>query len=108
MATKTDIKAIAAGFLNYLDKQRARHLLPEIIKELSISNPTTEATIQSARELPPAQKKQFMSLIKEKFKIDEVKFEVDKTLLGGTKIILGDQVLDFSARAKLDYFSQSL
>ncbi|MBI3887929.1 F0F1 ATP synthase subunit delta [Candidatus Microgenomates bacterium] len=102
--------SIANGFLNYLEKEGKKHLLGEVIEQLRMKNSSgsVSVVVQSAIELSAEQKKTLTIEVAKKFETDEIRFEINKELLGGFKIIAGDKVLDYSTKAKLDYISQNI
>ena len=63
----------------------------------------TEATIYSAFPLDDAQRKDLITDLEARFKTRlTAEVVVDQSLIGGVKIVVGDQVLDTSVRGKLE------
>jgi F-type H+-transporting ATPase subunit delta len=63
---------------------------------------TVEAEVYSAFEMDPAQVADLVSRLEKKTgRKVKARVSVDKDLIGGVKIVIGDQVIDGSARAQL-------
>jgi len=68
-----------------------------------------DAEIHTAFELDPAQVADLVSrLEKRTARKVNARVTVDKSLIGGVKIVIGDQVIDGSARAQLDALETAL
>jgi F-type H+-transporting ATPase subunit delta len=68
-----------------------------------------EAEIQSAFEMDQAQIADLVSLLEKKTgRKVRARVSVDKTLIGGVKIAIGDKVIDGSARAQLSALENAL
>lgn len=70
---------------------------------------TVEADITSAFELEPAQVDDLVARLEKKTgRKVKARVRVDKTLIGGVKIAIGDKVIDGSARAQLTALETAL
>ena len=96
----------AENFVRVLTQNDRLALLPEIREQFeTLKNEregVVEAQVHSAFELAPAQLADLQSRL-EKRTGRKVRTEVhiDKDLIGGVKLVLGDKVIDGSARAQL-------
>lgn len=101
---KSEIQNIVDGFLKYLETNRKLSLLPEIISQLAQRGyeGSRMATIYSATPLSVAQEKNIREIVKNEFGCEEVIFEIDRNIIGGLKVTVGNQVLDLSFKEKLD------
>jgi F-type H+-transporting ATPase subunit delta len=103
MADRTESAEIAAGFLRYLDTNDKRHLLREVLAILKneLEPQLPEIVVESAIELTAAHKQSLISTLAGRPHSGEVQFRVNPELIGGLKVIHGDQVLDTSVQSKL-------
>ena len=70
---------------------------------------TVEAEVQSAFELDANQLAELVSLLEKKTgRKVKAKVSVDKELIGGVKVVIGDKVIDGSARAQLGALASAL
>ena len=101
---RSEIQNIVDGFLKYLESNRKLSLLPEIISRLSQRGyeGSKMATVYSVTPLSASQKKNIREIVKDELGCEEVSFEIDRNIIGGLKVIAGNQVLDLSFKAKLD------
>jgi F-type H+-transporting ATPase subunit delta len=68
-----------------------------------------EAEVHSAFEMDPAQTADLVSRLEKKTgRKVRAKVSVDKSLIGGVKIVIGDKVIDGSARAQLGALENTL
>ena len=72
-----------------------------------ILNRIVRKDLQAPSPLPP-KKKVSKSLEKKFNKKIEGKVVIDKNIIGGTKIVVGDSVIDASVRAQLDNLAFTL
>ena len=96
----------AENFVRVLAQNDRLELLPEIREQFeALKNAregVIEATVQSAFELSSAQLKDIVALLEKKTgRKVRPHVAVDRELIGGVKIVLGDKVIDGSARAQL-------
>jgi len=96
----------AENFLRVLARNDRLELLPEIRQQFDVlrneREGVLEAEVQSAFELSAAQLADIVQRLQKKTG-REVRAQVslDRELIGGVKIVLGDKVIDGSARAQL-------
>lgn len=102
-----------ANLIQTLAENERLSLLPEIAGLFEALKGAEEgvkdATIYSAFPVDDAQLKQLVADLEARFK-SKLKAEVvvDQSLIGGVKIVVGDQVLDTSVRGKLDAMGTAL
>lgn len=102
---RSDASAIVSGLLKYLSSCRRMHLLPEIISRLQsvLNHQNNVVRVISAVKLSPPDQTEILRRLQDQFHFtDSVDFSVDSTLIGGLKVIIGDQVIDLSVKARLD------
>jgi F-type H+-transporting ATPase subunit delta len=103
----------AENLVRVLAENGRLELLPEIRTQFeALRNEregVVEAEVQSAFELSEAQLKDLVSRLEKKTgRRVKAKVEVDKELIGGVRIVLGDKVIDGSARAQLGALENAL
>src|SRR5919204_5225953 len=96
----------ADNFLRVLAQNDRLALLPEIRQQFEVlkneREGVVEAELQSAFELTDAQLKDIVARLEKKTgRKVRPHVAVDRELIGGVKIVLGDKVIDGSARAQL-------
>lgn len=103
---KSPLNTEAKNFLAMLVHNGRISLLPEIGAQFQALKNATEgaadAEITSAFELSVAQVAELVATLEKKFsrKLNPV-VTVDPALIGGVRVVVGDEVLDTSVRAKL-------
>lgn len=103
----------AVNLIETLAENERLALLPEIADLFAVlkgnEEGIKEATIYSAFPLDDAQRQSVIADLEARFK-SRLKAEVvvDQSLIGGVKIVVGDQVLDTSVRGKLDAMGSAL
>ena len=106
-------KRQAKNFLAMLVDNGRISLLPEIGAQFQALKNATEgaadAEITSAFELNAAQVAELVTTLEKKFsrKLNPV-VTVDPALIGGVRVVVGDEVLDTSVRAKLSQMRMAL
>ena len=103
----------AENFVRVLAQNDRLQLLPEIRQQFeALKNEregVLEAQVQSAFELDPAQLKDLVDRLEKKTgRKVRPHVSVDRELIGGVKIVLGDKVIDGSARAQLSALESAL
>ena len=103
----------AENFLRVLAQNDRLELLPEIRQQFeALKNEregVVEAEVQSAFELSDAQLKDLIQRLEKKTgRRVRAHVSVDRELIGGVKIVLGDKVIDGSARAQLGALETAL
>ncbi|MBQ6230709.1 MAG: F0F1 ATP synthase subunit delta [Eubacterium sp.] len=101
----TLVMAVEKGHSRYLTKI-LKVFVKNARKELGIG----EASVKTAFELSDEQKKQIETKIKDTAKFKEViiNYKVDKSLIGGMIIKIGDRVVDSSISNQLESLRKSL
>jgi len=103
---KTKPTPEAKNFVQMLVENGRLTLLPEIGEQFhalkNAAEGAADAEITSAFELTDAQVKDLVATLEKKFgrKLNPT-VNVDKSLIGGVRVAVGDEVLDTSVRAKL-------
>jgi F-type H+-transporting ATPase subunit delta len=103
----------AENFVRVLAQNGRLELLPEIRRQFDALKDeregVVEAAVQSAFELSDAQLKDIVQRLERKTgRKVRAHVSVDRELLGGVKIVLGDKVIDGSARAQLAALESAL
>lgn len=103
MSDNSESAAIAAGFLRYLQNAGKTALLPEVLAILQreVGTKLPELIVESAAALTDSDKQEIIRLLADKERAGEIQFRVNTGLIGGLKIIHGDQVMDLSIQNKL-------
>lgn len=104
---------VVAGLLDYLNETSETRLLPEVTRELENllreSKKAEEITIASSVLLTPSQNEKLKKILNKLLKVDlPIVNKVDKNLLGGFTIRMGDWFLDASLAQELVYLRQVL
>ncbi|MFZ6673367.1 F0F1 ATP synthase subunit delta [Undibacterium sp. Xuan67W] len=110
---KSPVNDEAKNFVNALTEYDRLTLLPEIaaqFKDLkNAQEGAADAQIISAFELSAAQVSDLATTLEKKFgRKLHPSVTVDNSLIGGVRIVVGDQVLDTSVRAKLQQMQVAL
>jgi F-type H+-transporting ATPase subunit delta len=114
MKLKNDrVQQIAKGFVKYLEKVGQVDQLPELSKIQQkqgwLKGLENTALITSSVELKPAEKKRVVELIKKNFDLSpKIKYKVDKSIIGGLIIRVGNKVLDVSLKHRLEKLRESM
>lgn len=103
---KTPLNSAAQNFVNALVENGRLTLLPEIARQFhvlkSAQDGVADAEITSAFALSELQLKNVLATLEKKFGrklMPTVK--VDNSLIGGVRVVVGDEVFDTSVRAQL-------
>jgi F-type H+-transporting ATPase subunit delta len=110
---KSPLSAEAKNFLDMLIENGRISLLPEIAAQFAelknAQEGAADANIISAFDLSSAQVAQLVSTLEKKFgrKLNPT-VTVDQSLIGGVRVVVGDEVLDTSVRAKLQQMHVAL
>lgn len=102
-----------ANLIDVLAKNERLSVLPEIAGLFEAlkgaEEGVTEATIHSAFPLDDKQRQDLIADLEARFKTRlTAEVVVDQSLIGGVKIVVGDQVLDTSVRGKLESMGLAL
>lgn len=112
-ALKSPVSAEAKNFLNMLVENDRLTAMPEIAVQFqALKNAhqgAADAEVTSAFELSAEQLAELAKTLEQKFgrKLHPT-LKVDNSLIGGVRIVVGDQVLDTSVRAKLQKMHAAL
>ncbi|MES2116999.1 MAG: F0F1 ATP synthase subunit delta [Pseudomonadota bacterium] len=110
---KSPLNTEAKNFLAMLVENGRINLLPEIGAQFQLLKNSVEgaadAAISSAFELSAAQVAELVATLEKKFsrKLNPA-VTVDPSLIGGVRVVVGDEVLDTSVRAKLQQMRAAL
>jgi F-type H+-transporting ATPase subunit delta len=112
-AFKPPLNPEARNFINMLIENGRLTLLPEIAAQFhelkNAQEGAADAQISSAFELSDAQVKEIVAALEKKFgrKLNP-SVTVNKSLIGGVRVVVGDEVLDTSVSAKLQKMHDAL
>jgi F-type H+-transporting ATPase subunit delta len=112
-ALKSPLGAEAKNFITVLAENDRLGLMPEIASQFhALKNAeagAADAQIVSAFELTQAQVNDLTTTLEKKFgrKLNP-SVAVDSSLIGGVRVVVGDEVLDTSVRAKLQQMHVAL
>ena len=112
-ALKSPVGDEAKNFIAMLIENDRLTLLPEIAEQFhalkNAQEGAADAQIVSAFELSSAQVGELIATLEKKFsrKLNPT-VTVDNSLIGGVRVIVGDEVLDTSVRAKLQQMHAAL
>ncbi len=110
---KSPLTAEAKNFIAMLIENRRVSLLPEIGAQFAVLKNAQEgaadAVITSAFDISAAQVAALVTTLEKKFgrKLNPT-VTVDPSLIGGVRVVVGDEVLDTSVRAKLQQMNVAL
>ena len=103
----------AENFVRVLAENRRLELLPEIRSQFETLKDEREGVVEaevfSAFELTDAQVADLAQRLEKRTgRKVRTKVQVDKSLIGGVKVVIGDQVIDGSARGQLGALENAL
>jgi F-type H+-transporting ATPase subunit delta len=110
---KSPLNAEAKNFIALLAENGRVVLLPEIGAQFAVLKNAQEgaadAQVFSAFEMPAGQLNELVATLEKKFgrKLNPT-VTVDPSLIGGVRVVVGDEVLDTSVRAKLQQMQVAL
>jgi F-type H+-transporting ATPase subunit delta len=110
---KSPLNAEAKNFIAMLAENGRVALLPEIAAQFTVLKNAlagaADATVHSAFELSADQLNTLVATLEKKFgrKLNP-SVEIDPSLIGGVRVVVGDEVLDTSVRAKLQQMHLAL
>ncbi len=110
---RVDLPEKFTQFVRVLSANKRFALLPEIaslfIDEVNKSNDTVVAEIVSARPLSRASKDTLVRRLTQRYgRKVETSIEIDKSLIGGAVIKVGDTVIDGSVKGRLEQLTKAL
>ncbi|HON19248.1 MAG TPA: ATP synthase F1 subunit delta [Salinivirgaceae bacterium] len=99
-------------FIQYLIEKRREEFFSRIVlaykKSFYEEKGFVEVTVVSAIELSESQKEQIASIIRDQVRKEpKIEFNLDPTLIGGFKLIVGDSILDQSIKYKLEILQKA-
>jgi F-type H+-transporting ATPase subunit delta len=105
-----ELDKIVDGFLAYLKKEDKLNLFPAIVRKLNsrLDEGFLDCKVLSAVKLTDKQRDGTEKILKRKFGVKEVLFEVDSNMSGGIKVVMGDKIIDLSLENKLNLLKKSL
>jgi len=110
---KSNVTPEVKNFVGMLVENKRLILLPEIAQQFQVlknqQEGAADAETTSAFEMSDAQVKDLLATLERKFgrKLNP-SVKVDATLIGGVRVLVGDEVLDLSVRAKLQRMQTAL
>lgn len=112
-AAKTELPAKLASFLRTVIENGRLAALPVMASQFhalaNASSGVAEAQIYSAYPIDAGQLPEVVATLEKRFgKKLEVSVTEDKTLIGGIRVVVGDEVLDTSVRARLERMKVAL
>ncbi len=107
------LSAACENFVRVLAENRRLEVLAEIRAQFEVlrneREGVVEADVYSALELEPAQMADLVArLEKHTGRKVKAKLSLDRELIGGVKVVIGDKVIDASARAQLTALANAL
>lgn len=112
-AVTTPASNEAKNFVNMLAENDRVTLLPEISAQFNVlrngHEGAADAAIYSAYGLSDSQRDELVAALEKKFgrKLNATVF-IDQSLIGGVRVVIGDEVLDTSVRARLQQMHTAL
>ncbi len=108
-----DVPEKFGDFVRVLANNKRFVLLPEVasrfVEEVNKSNDTVVAKIVSAKALTDASRDNLVQKLERRYgKKVEVSVEIDKSLIGGAVIKVGDTVIDGSVKGRLEQLAKAL
>jgi F-type H+-transporting ATPase subunit delta len=108
-----DLDALAKNFVQTLGANGRLSILPEIAVQFhalkNAAQTSDDAMITTAYALDAAQLTDLVAALERRFKVKLTPHvTVDASLIGGVRVVVGDQVLDSSVRTRLDQMRVAL
>ena len=110
---KTTLPAAAQNFLRLAIENRRLVALPEIASQFralkNAQGGTADAIVHSAFPIEAAALADLSGTLEKRFgrKLN-VSVEIDASLIGGVRVVVGDEVLDTSVKARLEQMKAAL
>lgn len=103
----------ASNFLTVLLDNGRFDALPEIARQFRVQangqQGTADAVVHSAFPIGDEQLAELAGTLEQRFKTKlNLSVQVDESLIGGIRVVVGDEVLDTSVRARLDQMKVAL
>lgn len=102
---------IIDGFLSFLAAKKLNHLLPEIVAKLNVKLEEEKETayVTSAVALTHEESLRLEKFLKKEFsRVLKINSTVDPGILGGLKIVVGDQMINQTLLGKLSAIIQKI
>lgn len=112
MDTNDNLQAITKGLENYLSKNLTKTEILQVLNNLDnqFKSDQKQVEITTSVTLSEEEKTNFQQFLNEKYlseKID-IKYQVDKSIVGGFKIKFNDDLIDQSFKTTLNNLSSQL
>lgn len=103
-----DIQKIADALFSFIEKNVPETQRGELVALLikKINQDKEKVLVQSAIALSDEEKKALEKYFESKIKTENIEYQVDKDLVGGLKIKIGDNLLDRSLAGKIEQISE--
>jgi F-type H+-transporting ATPase subunit delta len=110
---KSQLSAAADNFLRTVVDNGRLSALPEMAAQyrehVNAQSGSSDAVVYSAFEIAPAALADVTALLQKRFgRTLHVKVEIEPELIGGIRVVVGDEVLDTSVKARLDQMKVAL
>jgi len=110
---KSQLSAAADNFLRTVIDNGRLSALPEMAVQyrahVNAQSGSSDAVVYSAFEITPAALADVTALLQKRFgRTLHVKVEIEPELIGGIRVVVGDEVLDTSVKARLDQMKVAL
>ncbi|MCZ2102807.1 MAG: F0F1 ATP synthase subunit delta [Burkholderiales bacterium] len=110
---RTELPAMARNFLRTVVENGRLRVLPEMATQFrALVNETrgaSDATVFSAFEIEPQALKELGATLEKRFGRQlHLSVQVDPSLIGGVRVVVGDEVLDTSVKARLEQMKAAL
>ncbi len=110
---KSQLPAAADNFLRTVIDNGRLSALPEMAAQyrehVNAQSGSSDAVVYSAFEIAPAALADVTALLQKRFgRTLHVKVEIEPELIGGIRVVVGDEVLDTSVKARLDQMKVAL
>jgi F-type H+-transporting ATPase subunit delta len=110
---KSQLSGAADNFLRTVIDNGRLSALPEMAAQyrehVNAQSGSSDAVVYSAFEIAPAALADVTALLQKRFgRTLHVKVEIEPELIGGIRVVVGDEVLDTSVKARLDQMKVAL
>ena len=110
---KSQLSVAADNFLRTVVDNGRLSALPEMAAQyrehVNAQSGSSDAVVYSAFEIAPAALADVTALLQKRFgRTLHVKVEIEPELIGGIRVVVGDEVLDTSVKARLDQMKVAL
>jgi F-type H+-transporting ATPase subunit delta len=109
-----EVEAVAKNTIRFLKSKNMASRTSELIEAYQRiwekENGVLRARVRSRKELTETEKKEIESLLKNKFKAENVQIEniADEGILGGVRIEIGDTIMDATVNRTIDQLADHL